>query len=236
VTDGVGAHHEKRYQAEPEPWAYSDRAIEMLRHDWVAATVADLAPKRVLDLGCSVGQLTARLAALPVELHAMDVAPSAVPRARMRVRERPAAARVAFACGSATELPFATGSFDVVVASDGIYSWDLSPAARARALRELRRVVADDGRVVFTEHMRREKFASFFGEIEAEFSVIRSGLLYDRLWYQFESWFAAIRRFPGVGMVLRAKGVGRALSWVGRGLGEKGARHAWVVAGKGEPQ
>ena len=104
---------EGRYRQQEEPWSFSERAAELLRHQWVVATARQYAAARMLDVGCSLGQLTSSLAKLPTELHANDVSPTAVTRARARLGRT---AAVRFCSGSATTLPFATASFDVVLA------------------------------------------------------------------------------------------------------------------------
>ena len=116
TTGGKLPHFEALYRAEEEPWSFSERGVETLRHERVAHIVGALVSPggRVLDLGCSLGQLTARPAELPVELHAIDLSPTAVARARARLPGP------SYACGSATELPFAPRSFDAIVASDGL--------------------------------------------------------------------------------------------------------------------
>ena len=51
------------YRGEAEPWTYSARAAELLRHESLERAVRSLKSRfeRVLDVGCSQGQLTARL-------------------------------------------------------------------------------------------------------------------------------------------------------------------------------
>jgi demethylphylloquinol methyltransferase len=55
-----------------------------------------------------------------------------------------------FVEGDAAALPFADGSFDVVTCSHALY--ELKGESRARALREMKRVVRPDGLVLIMEH------------------------------------------------------------------------------------
>src|SRR5437773_6053361 len=136
-----------------EPFDYSRRAAEILRHRYVCRVVRRLDPNptRLLDVGCSMGQLTAQLAGLPQALFAVDLSPPAIHGARPRLRAvgRPAHCVVA----SATALPFREGTFDVVVLSDGLYSWQLPPAERRLALALAHRVVRPVGPLLLTEQL-----------------------------------------------------------------------------------
>jgi SAM-dependent methyltransferase len=225
-------HHEQRYQREPEPWRYAARGIERFRHQWIAEQARRRTPRRLLDVGCSLGELTTLLAELETQLVGVDVAPTAAITARRAVGHAPRTrAAVFFAAGSSTELPFADRSFDLVVASDGIFSWDLDHADRARALAELHRVTEAGGYVLLTEHMRYRRFASFFGEIEASpLRIVDRGHLHDRPWYQVESWFRAVQGWPGFRHARRSLGLARAFAVVGRLGGVRAARHAWALA------
>ena len=224
---------EGRYRQSEEPWSFSERAAELLRHRWVVQTAAQLAPRRALDVGCSLGQLTGALAQLPIELHAIDVSPTAVSRARARVNATRAvpACSVRFVAGSAVTLPIATGTYDFLTACDGLYSWELTPEERQRAIRELRRVLRIGGHALLTEHTRPARFDEFVGEItRGGLSVVSVQYLYDRPWYQFESWFRSVRGLGVVRRMLRSESLARALQRVGRSLGPKASRHICVLA------
>ena len=99
--------------------------------------VAELAPRRVLEVGCGPGELAARIAAeLGVELLALDISPRMVELARSRGVD----ARV----GDLQELPFRDGEFDCVVAAWVLFHVpDLD-----RGVRELARILRPGGRLV----------------------------------------------------------------------------------------
>ena len=233
--DELLRHFESLHRDGEEPWAFSERGVETLRHARVAALVRGMAPSRVLELGCSLGLMTTRLAELPAELWAMDLSPNAVRRARARLGAPGAAAGVwrapSFVTGSATELPVAPRSFDVVVASDGLYSWQLDEGARAAALREIHDALAPGGRVVLTEHMRPVRFPEFVAEVRASPLRVESvTYLHDRPCYQFEGWLKAVQHWRLARALRRSTGLARALSALGRPFGAAGSRHICVVA------
>jgi SAM-dependent methyltransferase len=227
--DELRRHFDALHRDGAEPWAFSERGVETLRHARVAALVRALLPDapdpRVLELGCSLGLMTQRLAALPARLVAMDLSPAAVRRARARVRAP------AFVAGSATELPVAPRSFDVVVASDGLHSWQLGEEERAAALREIHDALVPGGSAVLTEHLRPQRFAAFVDEVRASpLRVARVTYLHDRPCYQFEGWLKAVRHWRVARALRRSTGVARALTALGRPFGAAGSRHVCVVA------
>src|SRR5438067_7085483 len=220
-------HFERRNQTEEEPWRYGARAAELLRHDWIVRTVGELASRRLLDIGCSLGQLTTRLASVSNELYAADISLTAVARARTLVAKRD----VRFAAASAVRLPFAARAFDLVLACDGLYSWDLDAGERQASIDEIRRVVQVGGQVLFTEHARAERFEPFIDEIAAGgLHVVSVCYLYDRPWYQFESWLKLVRGWQPTKHLLQSRVVARALRALGHFAGSKGSRHVCVLA------
>jgi len=119
-----------------------DRAIAPYRDE----VVAD-APGRVLEIGAGNGMNLGRYrtASLVVGLE---------PEPRLLAKARPradgAAVRVRLVRGAAEALPFADASFDTVVASLVL----CTVRDPARAVSELRRVLAPGGEVRFFEHVR----------------------------------------------------------------------------------
>jgi SAM-dependent methyltransferase len=120
----------------------------------VFQAVAEVAPSRVLEVGCGMGQLAQRL---HEELTAAVIAIDQSPRMVELTRERGVDARV----GDVQALPFGASEFDVVVAAWMLYHVpDLH-----RALDEIVRVLRPSGRLVAAtnrrDHMR--EFWEFVG-------------------------------------------------------------------------
>ena len=99
--------------------------------------VAEVAPRRVLEVGCGPGEASERIAReLGAEVVALDVSPRMAELARRRGVD----ARV----GDVQRLPFADGEFDCALAA-----WMLFHVADLdRALSELARVLRPGGRLV----------------------------------------------------------------------------------------
>ena len=107
---------------------------------------------RVLEVGAGTGlnldHLPAAGGGAVTALTLTELAPEMARRLRARVAERGVAAEVEEA--GAETLPFADGSFDTVVSTLVLCTVD-DPAA---AVREVRRVLAPGGALLFLEHVR----------------------------------------------------------------------------------
>ncbi|MDX8409857.1 MAG: malonyl-ACP O-methyltransferase BioC [Mariprofundales bacterium] len=114
-----------------------------------------IAPKRMVDIGCGTGFLTERLRQrFPrASMVALDVAPSMcrICQQRLGKRRLPWQARRALVAGDALHLPLADGCFDLV-ASNLTMQWLPDPVAM---LREMRRVLAPGGLLLFSTFGRR---------------------------------------------------------------------------------
>lgn len=130
------------YARRDDPWGFEDRWYEERKRSVTLAALPDVRYGRVLEVGCSIGVLTADLAPRSDELLAVDVAPAAVARARERVAS---AAHVRVEVGDvAAHVP--DGPWDLVVLSEvGYY---LSRADLVRTARALRASLAAGGTVV----------------------------------------------------------------------------------------
>jgi ubiquinone/menaquinone biosynthesis C-methylase UbiE len=118
-------------------------------------TVAEAAPKRVLDAGCGLGELAERFAKeLGADVKAIDLSPRMVELTRAR--------GVDVQVGDVQHLPFADGEFDCVFAGWMLYhvpDLDQAIAECARVLRPGGRLVASS----YSEHNMPELWALIDG-------------------------------------------------------------------------
>jgi SAM-dependent methyltransferase len=114
------AYFEALYAADPDPWDLATSPYERDKYD---ATIAALDGRRYgrgLEVGCSIGTLSERLAGVCDELVPLDAAPTAVARARRRLEGRPGV--TVELRRAPDELP--EGPFDLIVCSEVLYYWD----------------------------------------------------------------------------------------------------------------
>ena len=110
------AEFEALYRGDPDPWGMETSAYEAEKY---GATLDALSRPRygaALEIGCSIGVLTARLAARCDRLVAVDVSDTALARARARPGTEAVEWRRA-------EVPaeWPTGCYDLIVLSEVLY-------------------------------------------------------------------------------------------------------------------
>jgi protein-L-isoaspartate O-methyltransferase len=115
------AAFEAKYRQSPDPWNFTASRYERERYSLTLHSLMRPHYRRAFEPACSIGVLTAALAERCGEVHAMDIAPSAVTLARERCANLP---NVAISCADlATQCP--TGPFDLIVFSElGYYFSD----------------------------------------------------------------------------------------------------------------
>lgn len=120
------AYFDALYAADEDPWGFATSPYERAKYDRTVASLGDRRFGRGLEVGCSIGVLTARLAERCDRLLAVDVAASAVARARERLAGAPGVTVDRRALPD--EMP--DGPFDLIVASEVLYYWDAALLAR----------------------------------------------------------------------------------------------------------
>ena len=105
---------EQRYRSHPDPWNFATSEYERGRYRAILNALPRSTYQRAFEPGCSVGELTAQLAAICGEVLATDIAPSAVARARQRCAAR---GNTHIECADlAAAVP--AGPFDLIVFSE----------------------------------------------------------------------------------------------------------------------
>jgi ubiquinone/menaquinone biosynthesis C-methylase UbiE len=153
--DRIRAAYDERDAAAETPYRWSNPGyvtyMQVLERALLRAfddAETPLAGARVLDVGCGSGYFLHRLSDYGAgECHGIDLLPSRIEAAREQYPGQE------WHVGSATELPFADGSFDLVTQFTCL-SAILDDATRVAAAHEMLRVAGRDGRVLSFD-MRR---------------------------------------------------------------------------------
>ena len=171
--------------------------VDIARRTAKVAQAARPDAARVLDVGCGTGLVLRQLAARLPEAETVvgiDPAPGMIEVARQKASE-PAPDgdhRLRFDSGTAEELPYADGSFDLVVSAVSFHHWKDQGAG----LKECARVLAPGGRLVLADLLTlwllptsvrfrgdrartRRQVGSLLGE--AGFSSVRWHPIYARI-------------------------------------------------------
>jgi ubiquinone/menaquinone biosynthesis C-methylase UbiE len=138
VKQQVAAHWGRRAARFDEDFGHSIRTAAE-RAAW--GRILDLvtprpAPLDALDVGCGTGFLSFELAARGHRVTGIDFAPAMLAEARRKAAERGVSIR--FEAGDAERLPFADGSFDLVVSRHVLWTLPHPEAAVEEWIRLLR--------------------------------------------------------------------------------------------------
>lgn len=137
-------YFEDVYAASDDPWQFETSPYEAAKYARTLAALPRDHYGRALEVGCSIGVLTARLAVRADALLSVDVNEKALGRARARLAAQPEGARVTFARRRLPEdLAALGGPFDLVVLSEVLYY--LSPEDLERTLDGLLERLAPGG-------------------------------------------------------------------------------------------
>jgi SAM-dependent methyltransferase len=111
---------EGKYQERDDPWDFASSDYERSRYETIMAALDAQPYERVFEPGCSVGELTWRLAGRCGHVDALDISYSAVERAKRRCREF---SNITFRVGSLPhQIP--EDEFDLVMFSEVGYYFD----------------------------------------------------------------------------------------------------------------
>jgi SAM-dependent methyltransferase len=160
-------YFDARYAADPDPWRFATSDYE---RDKYAATLAALPRARygaALEIGCSIGVLTRRLAERCATLLALDVAAAALDQARARCEGLPVRFALAQVPGEWPE-----GTFDLILLSEVVYYLDAADVGRLAE--RVRASLAPGGDVVLV-HWTGETHYPLGGDEAAELFIAEAG-------------------------------------------------------------
>ena len=119
---------EELYAAHADPWSFETSPYEREKYDRSLAALR-LRYRNALEIGCSIGVFTQRLAARCDRLIAADISEHALATARARCT---AESQATFVRADVTH-DFPAGTFDLIVLSEVGYYWSDADLDRARA-------------------------------------------------------------------------------------------------------
>lgn len=160
---GAMKRHEQGQVAAEAAEVYEQLFVPALFADWAEVLVgeANVSPRdRVLDVACGTGVVARRAAEEGAQVVGLDVNANMLAVARRHPN-------VEWRQGRAESLPFDDGAFDVVLSQFGLMFFDDRPAA----LREMRRVLRTNGRMI----------VAVWGALEETPGYARMAALLERL-------------------------------------------------------
>ena len=126
-------------------------------------------------------------------------------------------------------LPFPREQFQLVVVSDGIHEF-VPPDLRDAAILEIKNILAKGGIAILSDYTKPEQFQNFEDSVARHLKITNVIYLNDRLWYQFESWFKAVRHWRVAKKILSSRTIAKMLKWPAKMLGKRGSCHIVIAA------
>lgn len=123
------AYFDHIYAVDPDPWNFEGSEYERAKYATTLAALPHEQYERALELGCSIGVLTAQLALRCASLLAVDVAEQALAIARKRCADLPQIELKRMRVPQ--ELP--PGNFDLILVSEVGYYWSRADLERSLA-------------------------------------------------------------------------------------------------------
>ena len=139
-------HFERIYRDDPDPWNFATSAYERQKYDATLAALGTRQFIRGLEVGCSIGVLTERLAGRCEQLLAVDFAPFATAAARRRCVPYPGV-RI-----EEMQVPhqWPSGWFDLILFSEVLYFLDESDLKEVCA--RIKRSIVVGGQVLLVNY------------------------------------------------------------------------------------
>ena len=119
---------------------------------------------RILDIGCGTGTFLAGCMAtgLDIEATGLDLSFSMIHKAKTKADGIGAGkATISFMVGDAEQLPFESGYFDMVSCSNSFHHYP----DQSQAVREMRRVLKDDGELIIIDGYRDDPLGYLIYEV-----------------------------------------------------------------------
>jgi len=217
------------YQRTSDPWVYERRAVEQLKAERVMALVDRLAPPGsvVVEAGCATGHITRRLVTRPLSVVVFDLIPQAVASARSHC---PApTAQVEFVAASATDLPLADATVDLLLLLDGPVSWKLSGPQADTVFSEACRVVKPGGHVLVMDYLTPSKYHLLQTLVQrSKLTIVAQHPFPDRLSYILESMVRAFRALGVVQWFFASRPIANLLAALSSPFGLRGSKHVAI--------
>ena len=172
MTDARGslpaAYFDALYARDPDPWRFASSDYERGKYDETLAALRRRPYKRALEIGCSIGVLTARLAEVCDALLATDVSNQALAAAKARCADQP---NVRFELmGFPDQTP--SGEFDLIVLSEVLYY--LSPDDLDRAADRTMERLAPNGEALLVHWLGETPDYPLTGDEAADRFIARA--------------------------------------------------------------
>lgn len=230
ATDSDQERYEQIYREQDDPWDYYS-AFEQSKYARMAAAARKWqpTPHRVLEVACSLGYLTEMLADYAPEVHAFDISPIAIERAKLRCAALKSRTEFFIDVGDAIHPNYDPSSFDVVFMGDIVRNLSREED-REQATRSALALLRDNGVLVLTDCMKWRDQARYVAFVERMGGcVVDKFYHHDRYWMKFRSLLKFVGKPAQIRPLLRSTTMHNWLTSLGRWRGAAGSKHFGLV-------
>jgi SAM-dependent methyltransferase len=162
-------YFEDLYREDDDPWKFATSPYEQAKYENTILALGDERAASALEVGCSIGVLTEKLAAHCDRLIATDISKSALDRAKTRCA---GLENVDFRLVSAAGESF-DGRFDLIVLSEVIYYWD--DADLEAVAEKLKMTILPDGRLLMVHWLGETNYPKSADEAVEQLAMRLNG-------------------------------------------------------------
>lgn len=138
------------------------KALFSLYRDFLEKLKIETKTKKVLDFGCGIGNLTERVINFnPKKVVAVDISDEAIKKAKDKPNVKNK--NIEFRVENCEKLNLNSNSFDLAYGSGILHHLDLN-----KSLREIKRILKDDGKIIFIEPLATNPFISLYRKLTPE--------------------------------------------------------------------
>lgn len=234
TSEKNAVYYEQLYQSQADPWDYAQAAEQAkYRLSLEAARRWQPTPQRVLEVACSLGYLTEKLAGYAPEVYAFDISETAVRQARERCERLNTPTKFHIAMGDALKPDFSEGFFNVVFAGDVIYGAFGGTELAGQALRALLPLLAPGGVLVATDYLPPADQDAYVALVEqAGGRILEKLYFHDRYWFRLRNAVRGLRHQALSKVLLRSNAVYQGLARLAARRGAQGSKHFGLVIQK----
>lgn len=232
----IQSKFEIEHNSTNEPWDYSASGAEQIRYKNVLAIGKRLSPRpqQLLEIGCSFGQFTKKLAGWPIVATITDISPTAIATAERALSTQPLhGTEFHFRNVSATE-PFAPDSFyDVVTLMDVMESVGDSMHIQVDIINNLKRMMKPDAIIIITDYQNPKMFEQSVAKYKAwGLELLEQHYMHDRIWFSLRSSLKGLAKVNPFKRLLASETVAQSLAKLSKKRGVNGSKHMVLVMRK----
>jgi 2-polyprenyl-3-methyl-5-hydroxy-6-metoxy-1,4-benzoquinol methylase len=230
VTCQTKEYYEQLYRKRADPWDYYSAAEQAKYNRMIEmAKRFQPSPLRVLDVGCSLGCLTEKLADYAPDVYAFDIAESAVQRTQERCDRLKSKTNFHVELGDAVHPNHPNAYFDVIFLGDVIGNLP-NEQDQHLAIRNTLALLQPDGILILTDCMKCYRQKTYVAMVEAMGGQVMERIYHhDRYWIKFRSLVKQFGKPEQIRSLLGSIGVHRAFTRLGSLRGPAGSKHFGLV-------